>query len=211
VKAGGGLGTLELLVASAVALLAAAALGHAALLHGRVSNHERASVELREALRRVLDLASREIRGAGFDPSSAGPFEGRTEGVLAAATSRIELCADRHGLDSADPPDGQCDSRSDERISFYGSSSGALFEGVGRQSLPLLPRNVIAPRGFEFGYLDACAREIAPPDDGELPPSDRPRIRAVRIRLRLEDPTSALSVSGESLVALRNRAIPCTP
>ena len=125
---------------------------------------------------------------------------------MVAASDHLELRSDQHGASSGDPPDGELDTGSDERIGFVlNSTRGVVSQTIGRQSNPLTLDGMIPRGGLVFRYFDACDDEVAVPPSGELAEADRRRVRRIAIRLTVRE-GSRESITNEATAALRNRA-----
>jgi len=195
---------LELVVTMASSLLILAALGGFCRAENRLIDRESRGTRLREASRRVLEMVSREIRGAGFAPA-LGSFDGSADGLSAARADRIEVRSDLHGAADDDPPDGVSDPDSNERIGFFlNPGRGLVDQTVGRQTSPLTLDATVPADGFRLRYFDACDREIVPPTAGELSAAERARVRRITVALTVRDAAGG-SMSAETSAALRNR------
>lgn len=199
-----GLGLVEMLVATCSSLLVIAAVGGFARAEARLLDREARRLRLREASRRVLDLAVREIRGAGFAPV-AGDFDGTADGLSLAAPDRLEIRSDWHGSSGGTPPDGHLDPDSDERTGFFlNASRGIVAETVGRQTLSLTLDSMVSANGLAFRYFDACGEEITPAAGPDLAAEERARVRRVEISLVVRE-QGGDAITAEASSALRNR------
>ena len=205
-KSDHGISAVEVLTATASALLVLVSLGHTAVLQQRLFRSEARQLEARESSRRIVDLVARELRGAGFDPLGEGSFDGFREAIIVAARERIEVRADRHGSGGGDAPDGVVDPASDERVTFFRHAATRMIrQSFGDQVLSLSELPTPAD-GFVIRYFDPCGAEIVPPPGLELAEAERMRVRRVTIAASFVEPGSSSVRSAETSVALRNRA-----
>jgi type II secretory pathway pseudopilin PulG len=195
---------VEIIVSLASALLILAAAGSFARSQSRAFERESRHFALRETVRRVLATISRELRGAGFAPVFGG-FDGASGGLTVAETERIEVRADLHGTATSDPPDGDVDDNSDERIGFSLSRSrGLVSETIGRQSQPLTLEGMVPPNGLAFTYFDACDEEIPVPSGGGLDDANRARVRRIAVHFVARQ-AGGDAIAADTTATLRNR------
>ena len=203
-KATNGWTVVEMLAAMTCSLLILAALGGITRAQTRFLNRESRRLELVETCRRVLDMITREVRGAGYSPVS-GTFDGPADGLTVAARDHIELRSDLHGASAGDPSDGTLDADSDESVGFVlNPSRGLVSETVGRQTLPLTIDFMVPPGGFEIRYFDACETEMVPTAGATLTAAERARVRSVSARLYVSQPGVG-EVSADVFSTIRNR------
>ncbi len=199
-----GFTAIEVLIATAATLLIVTGAFGFARAERRVIDRESRALELREVCRRVAALIVREVREAGSAPA-VGSFDGAADGLSFAAADRIEVRADRHGVEGDEPPDGESSPDSDERIAFFLSSlRGILYQSVGSQALPLTEERAVGPGGLRFSYFDACGRELVPPPGGGLSDAERRRVLGVAVALEASD-RSGGTRTVEATVAIRSR------
>jgi prepilin-type N-terminal cleavage/methylation domain-containing protein len=144
---------LELLVATAIASLAAAAFS--ALLAASLGVRHQAAdgAEAVASAAAAIDQIVRDARLAGYDPLARG-----VAAVPAASVTSLVVAADLDG-------DGAVDPSSEEQIG-YRVSGDTLQRTVGRQTLPLLDE--LAPAGFQLQYRDAGDLPLDPTAPGAL-------------------------------------------
>lgn len=119
--------------------------------------------EMVQTTRAALDMISREIRMAGFDPTGAG-FDG-----ISCDASYLCIAADFRGADPDDPPDGDIDDPN-ERIRYrYDAANLQIDRNTGGGNQPFA-ENIQA---FAFSCLDAQGGATTIPSD----------IRQVRITI----------------------------
>ena len=150
---------LEILVASFSGLVVIATIAATFAMHRKIARAEEMALDLEEALRRSLATIAREVRQAGFDPSSGGSFDGLSEGILEARRDRLGLRADINGA-----PDGVIDSTTAEETTIYRTrSSGSLLLRTGARPDPLSRPGQLASGDLSFRYFDGCGAEIRKP------------------------------------------------
>jgi len=201
---------VELLVASAAALLVVAMMSSLYPTHARAFAAGRDTQELRATLRRVADGIAREIRGLGFDPiddpSDPSGFDGASDGLAVAEAARIEVRSDLHGASPGTAPDDRLDWGSSERVSFHRSTSTqGILQAIGGFASPLCDAVVVREGGLRFRYLDACGDELVPPAGASLAIAERRRVAAVEVTLSAEHEASRRSETVVGRTALRNR------
>ncbi|HZP42899.1 MAG TPA: hypothetical protein VFD84_15510 [Candidatus Binatia bacterium] len=183
----GGLGIVELLVGTALALVVLGALAGAVGTGARVLAAAGARGEVEDALQAALESFAFDLRRAGFDPAAAG-----IPALADAAADRLTTVADLDG-------DGVVDGTSEETTGWVcGGSPPRLSRIVGRQSLPL----VDGLGRCELSYLDAAGSAVAVPAAG-LGAADRARVRAVGIALEARAPGLRTPSARRVAVALR--------
>lgn len=197
---------LELLVASAGALLVVAMVAGLYPTHARAYAGGRDRLELRASLRRVLDGILREIRTLGFDPivdpTDPAAFDGAADGLAIAEAERIEVRADFRGASAGDPPDDRLDEGSAERTGFQRSTgTDSVTQRTGGLVVPLTDGLRVDAGGLRFRYLDACGVERAPPLDAAA----RREIASIRVELSATHLGSSGVEQVAGRVALRNR------
>ena len=176
---------LELLVATALAALGAAAF--TALLVATLAARRQAAggAEAVAAVAAAVDQIARDVRLAGYDPQAGGVV-----GLPTATGATLVVAADLDG-------DGAVDTSSEEQIG-YRLLNDTLERTVGRQSLPLLDE--LAPGGLLLQYLDATGGPIDPAAPGALS-----TIRAVTVDLTVRATTAHGAVHMRGGARLLNR------
>ena len=190
-----GFSLAELLVSSFVASVILTSLVGFAAAQRRFFHRAEEQLAANQTLRLVLDVISRDLRQAGFDPLGTA-----VEPVVAATSTTLVLQQDGDG-------DGLVDTESGEIITYaFRPEAGTLSRVVGRQSMPLatgLPAD-----GFRLSYMDTAGAALDAGTTG-LDAADRATIRRVRVDL-LSRATNGEPLAGVvTNVALRNR--PWTP
>ena len=197
---------LELVVASAGALLVVAMVAGLYPTHAGAYAGGRDRQELRATLRRVTDGIVREVRSLGFDPVVApgdpAGFDGPAEGLAIAEAGRIEIRSDHHGAGAGDPPNDRLDESSSERTAFQRSAgTGGVTQRFGNFTAPLTEGIVVPPGGLRFRYFDACGAERLPPLDGAA----RRTVGSIAVELSARHAASPDVVTVTARTALRNR------
>ncbi len=144
-----------------------------------------------QTARLVLELMSRDLRRAGFDPTGAG-----LEPILAAGDHVLRIQADDDGS-------GAVDDRSEELVAYaFQPRDGTLSRVVGRQSMPIA--SGLPADGCRLAFLDAAGGALV--DEGAgLDGDERAAIRRVRLRVIVRDTTETILADATGEVALRNR------
>ncbi|MBC8200268.1 MAG: prepilin-type N-terminal cleavage/methylation domain-containing protein [Desulfobacteraceae bacterium] len=143
----GGFTLVELLIAMTIGLIILAALSSTFLMQRKIYDVQEQIVEMVQTARAAMDMMTREIRMAGYDPTGAG-FDGITYDA-----DQLEIKADMYQTNNTGNPDGDTDD-SNEHIK-YTMDSDYPFEirrdtGGGRQEFAL---NI---QTFTFDYLNSA-------------------------------------------------------
>ncbi len=183
-----GVTVVETLVALAVAGLLLTGLVRAMTSHVRLHHRLEAQTVATQTLRLVLEVLSRDLRRAGFDPRRTGLQP------LALASSRaLALQADDDG-------DGLIDLRSDEIVAYeFDPATGVLRRTVGRQAMPLAD---LAANGFALAFFDGAGAPLA--TTSPLDDVARARVERVRVTAAVEH-EGRIYAQTVTDVALRNR------
>jgi type II secretory pathway component PulJ len=121
-----------------------------------------------QTARLVLEVVSRDVRRAGFDPRGTGLAP-----ILSADAGGIVVQADDDG-------DGSVDAHSEEVTAYaFRPATGVLYRAVGRQTMPLAEG--LSPAGFALAYLDGAGLPID--GAGGVSGLDLPRVRRVAIAI----------------------------
>lgn len=186
-----GLTVVEILVALLITSASTAALvgGVATLARAYRRVEERTLAQ--QTARLVLELVSRDLRRAGFDPRGSG-----LDPILAAGDHVLQIQADDDGS-------GAVDDRSEELVAYvFQPQDGTLSRVVGRQSMPIA--SGLPPDGCRLAFFDAAGGELVDAGAG-LDGPGRAAIRRVRLRVVVRDATETILADTASEVALRNR------
>ncbi|MBW2108238.1 MAG: prepilin-type N-terminal cleavage/methylation domain-containing protein [Deltaproteobacteria bacterium] len=135
---------VELLVAMATGMVVLAAGINIVILHKHAYQVQDQCAEMVQTARAALDMMSREVRMAGFDPTGAG-FKG-----LALNPSRLCIHADLSGPNPDDPPDGDTDDPNECIVYRYDPEHLQIDRNTGGGYQPFA-ENIVS---FTFGYLN---------------------------------------------------------
>jgi hypothetical protein len=186
-----GLTVVELLVAMLLTSASTAALVGGVATLARTYRRIEERTQAQQTARLVLELMSRDLRRAGFDPTGASldPF-------LAAGDHTLQIQADDNG-------DGVVDDRSEELVAYvFEPRDGILSRVVGRQSMPIA--SGLPADGCSLVFLDAAGSQLFDAGDG-LDGPQRAAVRRIRLRILVRDATETILADAASEVALRNR------
>ena len=185
-----GLTILELVVATALTTIVLASLVSVVATQSRLYSRTAERTRSNQTLRLIVDVLSRDVRRAGFDPAGTALVP-----VLEAGPTRLLLQADDDG-------DGSIDRGSRERVGYlFRPGAGTLSRIVGRQSMPLAED--LPPDGFHLSYRND-AGETLDPHALSRSPHQRAAIRRIDVVLIAggeRQPPASLRTS----VAVRNR------
>ena len=182
-----GASLVELLVGTALAMIALAALTAAIACGGRLLAQGAGRGELEDIAHIAVETLAFDVRRAGYDPRAVG-----VERVLEAAADHVTVAAD---LDAS----GAVDGTSEETVGYLCSASlHRLSRVVGRQSMPLADGVTVCA----FRYLDRNGAALAIPAGG-LVAADRARVHAVGLDLTLAAPPLHGTTGRRALVAVR--------
>ena len=187
----------EVLVATSLSLVAVSAFASFGRSQLSAMRNQAAQNDIQMTARSIVDLFTREVRGAGANPS-CGP------GVTAIAEARAGLVHIQSDLDG----DGTAAGPGEDIVYQYRFSPDG-FERVQNGTVDVLVDGV-ALAGSRFRYFDGSGAEIVPGSTG-LTSAQRDGVRRVRIELSVTetdaDPadTGRLRVQVANDVDLRNR------
>ncbi|MBL7208292.1 MAG: prepilin-type N-terminal cleavage/methylation domain-containing protein, partial [Desulfobacterales bacterium] len=99
----GGFTLVELLIAMTIGLIILAALSSTFLMQRKIYDVQEQIVEMVQTARAAMDMMTREIRMAGYDPTGAG-FDGITYDA-----DQLEIKADMYQTNNTGNPDGDTD------------------------------------------------------------------------------------------------------
>lgn len=190
-KHSAGFTIVELVVAILIASASTAALVGGVATLARTYRRIEERTFAQQTARLVLELMSRDLRRAGFDPRGSG-----LDPILVAGDHVVQIQADVDGS-------GIVDDRSEELVAYvFRPNDGTLTRVVGRQSMPIA--SGLPPDGCRLAFFDAAGGELA--DDGVgLDGPRRATIRRVRLQVVVRDRAEAILVDAATEVALRNR------
>lgn len=190
-----GFSLVELLIAAAIGLVVLGAMYSVFTIQNKTFGNQEQIVELQQNVRAAMDMMSREIRMAGYDPAGvnsdsdpANNFSG-----VPVNASQLQVRADQNS-------DGAIDATSEENIVYaYNAANKQITRniGAGAQSFA---ENIDA---FTFAYLDGNGNVTAVSAD----------VRRIEITItgRTARPDPAYTANGgyrtytlTSVIALRN-------
>jgi type II secretory pathway component PulJ len=182
---------VELLIAILLTSASAAALVGGVATLARTYRRIEERTQAQQTARLILELMSRDLRRAGFDPTGAS-----LDPILAAGDHNLQVQADDNG-------DGVVDDRSEELVAYeFQSRDGTLNRVVGRQSMPIA--NGLPADGCRLAFVDAAGSQLLDTGAG-LDGPQRAAIRRVRLRVVVRDATQTILADAASEVTLRNR------
>ncbi|MEA2014583.1 MAG: prepilin-type N-terminal cleavage/methylation domain-containing protein [Thermodesulfobacteriota bacterium] len=147
---------IELLIAMVVGLVLLGAMYSVFTMHNKIFNTQEQIAEMQQNARAAMDIMTREIRMAGYDPlGSAGA------GIISAASDSLNFTLDTTG--TADSPDGDInDSNENITYSLYTTSG---IQKLGRKSTAAASNQPVAEhvQSLAFQYRDANGATTATP------------------------------------------------
>jgi Tfp pilus assembly protein PilW len=190
-RQGVGLTVVELLIAILLTSASTAALVGGVATVARTYRRIEERTQAQQTARLVLELMSRDLRRAGFDPTGSS-----LDPILAAGDHTLQIQADDNG-------DGVVDDRSEELVAYvFESGDGTLSRVVGHQSMPIA--SGLPADGCRLVFVDAAGSQLLDAGAG-LDGPQRAAIRRVRLRAVVRDATQTILADAASEVALRNR------
>lgn len=169
---------IELLIAMAISTIVLGAVVSTFVIQQKSYAVQEQITEMVQTARAAMDMMSREIRMAGYDPKGAGFY-----GVPYSA-SQLQILADLRGDNAGDPPDGYTDD-SNENITYaYYDATDQIKRKTGGGYFQPFAENI---QTFSFVYLNS---------DGS-PTTTTADIRQIRItitaRTAKRDPNYSLN------------------
>jgi len=156
-KRDGGFTLVELLIAMAVGLVLLGAMYGVFTLHSKTFGTQEQVAEMQQNARAAMDLMTREIRMAGYDPTgSAG------SGIVSATSNSINFTLDTTSTSHGDAPDGDTDDPNENiTYSLYTPEDG--IQKLGRKSKATATNEPIAEhiQSLGFQYWDADGNTTA--------------------------------------------------
>ena len=141
---------VELLIAMAVGLIVLGAMYGVFTTHNKTFSTQEQVAEMQQNARAAMDMMTREIRMAGYDPlGSAGP------GIVIATSSSINFTLDITSTSGPDAPDGDT-SDPNENITYSLYTADGI-QKLGRKSSAGAVNQPVAEhvQSLEFEYWDA--------------------------------------------------------
>ena len=206
-----GVSTAEVLVGSALGLIALAGMYSFQLAQSRALAAQNVYTESQNVTRTVIDLLSRELRMAAFDPVGAalptapGPScPGVKQGIIEASGSRIRFQQDLDGNGAI--------AGSSEDVTYDLSGSNLVRTDGG---VPTTLVSGVTSGGFALRYFDGSNPpvELIPVGVPDLTPGQRDCVAKVRVTVRAQlpnpDPANPAMITSEaqSEIAIRNRSL----
>jgi type IV pilus assembly protein PilW len=169
---------VEVLIAMAIGGLLLGAVISTFMMQSKSYDVQEQMTEVVQTTRAAMDMISREVRMAGYDPTGAG-FDGIPYHV-----AQLQLLADLRGANSTDPPDGDTNDPNENIIYAYDAENLQIDRNTGGGNQPFA-ENIEA---FTFAYLDGDGCPTTASDD----------IRQIRVTItaRTAKPDAEYSAHG---------------
>lgn len=155
-KSDAGFTLIELLIAMAVGLVVLGATYGVFILHSKTFGNQEQIAEMQQNARAAMDIMTREIRMAGYDPlGSAGA------GIVSAASDSINFTLDITSTSGPDAPDGDTDDPN-ENITYSLYTVDGI-QKLGRKSTAGAVNQPVAEhiQSLAFQYWDANGNTTA--------------------------------------------------
>jgi len=146
---------VEVLIAMAIGGLLLGAVISTFLMQSKSYDVQEQMTEVVQTARAAMDMISREVRMAGYDPTGAG-FDGIPYHV-----AQLQLLADLRGANATDPPDGDTNDPNENIIYAYDGKNLQIDRNTGGGNQPFA-ENIEA---FSFAYLDGDGCPTTMTDD----------------------------------------------
>ncbi len=200
VRQSAGFTLIEVLVSCLLMLIVTATIFGAYRFQMFALKTQETQLEAQQAARGMIDLMSRELRQAGYDPTCAKTFAG----IVNAQPQLLQLQFDSN----ADGVIG-----AGESVTYsYDADLQQIGRSAGGSAVPLI--SAVPAGALTFSYYDGTGTLLAPSGNpAVLSATQRAAVRRVKIVLRVQrtnpDPLNASSVVSNvvSNVDLRNRFI----
>lgn len=135
---------VELLIAMALGALLLGALISTFVVQSKAYDVQGQMTEMVQTARAAMDMISREVRMAGYDPTGAGfdgiPYHG----------AQLQLLTDLRGASAADPPDGDTNDPNENITYVYDAQNLQIDRNTGGGNQPFA-ENI---ESFAFTFLD---------------------------------------------------------
>jgi len=135
---------VEVLIAMAIGGLLLGAVISTFLMQSKSYDVQEQMTEVVQTARAAMDMISREVRMAGYDPTGAG-FDG-----IPYHSAQLQLLADLRGANATDPSDGDTNDPNENITYVYDSKNLQIDRNTGGGNQPFA-ENIGA---FAFAYLD---------------------------------------------------------
>ncbi|MBU4184600.1 MAG: prepilin-type N-terminal cleavage/methylation domain-containing protein [Proteobacteria bacterium] len=169
---------IELLIAMTIGLIIMAALSSTFLMQRKIYDVQEQIVEMVQNARAAMDMMSREIRMAGYDPSGLADA-----GIVSATSNSINFTLDITDDAGTGPPDEDTsDSNEDITYSLY---TGDGIQKLGRKSTSTAVNQPVAEyiQSLEFKYWDDSVTEYNESTMLSRPVADPANIRVIQITI----------------------------
>ena len=147
----GGFSLIELLVAMAIGLLILGAMYGVFTLHGKAFGIQEQIAEMQETARVAMDIMTREIRMAGYDPTGSA-----SAGMVTASSNSLTFTLDTTDDGGTGSPDGDTGD-SNEYITYSLYTTDGI-QKLGRKSTASATNQPVAEhvQSLAFEYWDAA-------------------------------------------------------
>ena len=206
-----GISTAEVLAGSALSLIALAAIYSFQRAQSKALLAQNAYAESQTVTRQVMDIMTRELRMASFDPtglalttSGPGTCPGVKQGIVAAGSTSIRFKQDLNA-------DGACNTSGEDITYDVLGTSIRRTDGGGA---PVAMVDGVPSGGFSLRYFDNSNPPVeiipigSPP---ALTPTQRDCVAKIRVNVKADIPNptlvNPLASLAESEVAIRNRSL----
>ena len=137
---------VELLIGMAVGLIVLGAIASTFIIQSRSLDVQEQVAEMVQTARAAMDMMSREIRMAGYNPTGA-TFDGITYHA-----TQLQILADFRGNNDGDPPDGLPNDPNEDITYTYDNPNDRIDRKTGAGQPQPFAENIQA---FNFVYLKA--------------------------------------------------------
>ena len=154
----GGFSLIELLVAMAIGLLILGAMYGVFTLHGKAFGIQEQIAEMQETARVAMDIMTREIRMAGYDPTGSA-----SAGMVTASSNSLTFTLDTTDDGGTGSPDGDTGD-SNEYITYSLYTTDGI-QKLGRKSTVSATNQPVAEhvQSLAFEYWDAAGAATTTP------------------------------------------------
>jgi len=155
-----GISLVELMIAMAVGLVVLGAVYSVFTIQNKTFGNQEQMVEMQQNVRAAMDMMTREIRMAGYDPLGVNSDNDTTNNFsgVTVNTSQLQIRSDTRGVGPDDPPDGIIQTNSQENIIYvFDTGNKRITRNTGGGDQPLA-ENIDS---FSFAYLDSSGNLTA--------------------------------------------------
>ena len=126
---------VELMIAMTIGLIIMAALSSTFVMQRKIYDVQEQTVEMMQNARAGMDMMSREIRMAGYDPTGLA-----NAGIVIVLTDKIYITMDLGGDNTGDPPDGVLDDSNEHVVyDIYDNKLGRTVGSSVKVYIPWMP------------------------------------------------------------------------